>query len=110
MGKKKQRWRNVKKSRAVSSIGSINEQEFSSKEKEDDVDIDISRSFTAQKVQAHRKRLRALGFRAVSVYLPGYVYERLQEIKAYRNKTYATLFEEFINKEYLKLMRANRKA
>jgi len=53
-------------------------------------------------VKKHREKLKKLGFKQVSVYLPPDVYKKLKFLKLHTNKSYADILERLINEEFEK--------
>ncbi len=55
---------------------------------------------TLSGVKKHREKLKQLGFKQVSIYLPPEVYKKLKFLKLHTNKSYADILERLINEEF----------
>jgi predicted DNA-binding protein len=55
---------------------------------------------SAINVKNYRERLKALGFKQVSIYLPPSTYEKLKFLRLHMNKSYADIIEKLIEEEY----------
>ena len=100
MAKIKKFKKKVKKNKNSNLVS--NSQSFLSQSPIENNSISLNEISTLSGVKKHREKLKKLGFKQVSVYLPPDVYKKLKFLKLHTNKSYADILERLINEEFEK--------
>jgi len=89
----------------ITSKSVVNESVEEHKELQGDVtskeELELKKNVNSTiNVRNYRERLKALGFKQVSIYLPPSTYEKLKFLRLHTNKSYADIIERLIEEEY----------
>ncbi|MEO1927124.1 MAG: hypothetical protein ABGX26_00365 [Nautiliaceae bacterium] len=88
----------VKKSEEKKTIQEGNSDSIEKLKKDDS--SNRKNTCSAENVRKHRKRLKALGFKQIAIYLPPNAYKKLKFLRLHTNKSYADIIEKLIEEEY----------